>query len=334
MSIFNYNPTHKKWDHTSPVQPNVEHSEGIRPAIEWKPAAYLAVTRFDKHYEDWFVIETGKLAALDSSGKVVPAGLALQAAAYKTAFEANANADELGACKTAARAVSGLTKYTANDVAVGMKNSAGYTAALDEPVVESFFTFGTPAVNISQVALASTDTFGDSDVLVVATSVSKPIGIVPYNFWRWAGGDGSNPANYNYHNYNMQHQVAVLCDYVVELPIVLDTNYANASLPGIAAAIYTTGAPFVPGEFVKCDMNSNMVKADVSSDSFFDIVGQILEVDTTFPKDYLDRVRTAYTNLTALDKTPGSATGGLPDNIFFAAGTAAEGVARINLINR
>lgn len=333
MSIFNYQANHKKWDHTSPLQPNIEISESVRPAYEFKPAAYLALSRFDKWYENYFVIQAGKVVALDSDNKVVPAGLAAQAAAYKTAFELDTNTETITGCKTIARAVTGLTLYTATDVAAGVKNANGDAAAAGEPVVESFFKV-TGGSNLS--GLAGATVFGDSDTLTYETSISKPVGVAPYNYWRWAGGDGFNPTSYDYHNYNLQHQVAILCDYFIELPVLLDTDYASAPLTGIAAAIYTSGTPFTPGCFVKCDMDSNMVIANPSSDTMADIIGQVLAVDTDWPKDYLDRVRTAYasavTGMDTLDRTPGSATGGLPDNIYLAGGSAAKGVVRINLL--
>jgi hypothetical protein len=332
MSIFFYQANHKKWDRVSPNNPNVEVSESIRPAEEFKPADYLAVVRYDKHYEDWFVAAKGKLVSLDVQGRVVPSGLALQAAAYKTAFEDNANADTVTACKAAARAATGLTLYTVNDVALGIENFAGVAAMAGEPVVESFFTMGSPAVNLA--AATGATAFLDADELTQVNPISKPIGVSAFPVWRWCGGDGSNPTQYNQHNYNLQHQIAVLCDYYIELPVCLDTNYAAAAFTGIAAAIYTTGVPFYPGDFLKADMNSNFAKADPTSDSFFDIVGQILAVDTDWPKDHLDRVRTAYPQLDVLNRAPGSATGGLPDAIYFANGSAAEGMVRVNLINR
>lgn len=333
MSIFNYQATHKKWDHTSPLQPNIEISESVRPAYEFKPADYLPLSRFDKWFENWFVIQAGKAVALDAQNRVVPAGLALQAAAYKAAFENNSNSPEtIAGCKAVARAVSGLTLYTTNDVAEGVKNFAGQPVTAGEPVVESFFAFG--GTNLATIA--GTTSFGDSDTLTMVNPISKPVGVAPYNYWRWAGGDGFNPTQYHYHNYNLQHQVAVLCDYFIELPVVKDTDYANAPLVGIAAAIYTDGDPFTPGCFVKCDMNSNMVKANPATDSFFDVIGQVLAVDTNWPKDFLNYVRTAYganvQGMSVLDRTPGSATGGLPDNIFLAGGSAAQGVVRINLL--
>ncbi len=330
MATELYTPNFKRWDQTSPLQPNVEISEGIRPAEKLAPAAYLNLVRYDNWFKDFFVIQAGKIVALDSAGHVVPSGLALQAALYQTAFEDNANADTVGACKTAARAVAGLDLYNATDLSSGVLNFAGVLVTPGEAVVESFFTMGNPAVNLS-AALDAT-AFADGDSLTQVNVISKPIGIAPYNYWKWAGGDGSNPTQYTFHNFNQQHAVAVLADYYIEMPVVLDTNYALAPLTGIAAAIYSAGSPFTPGCFVKADLHSNFVMADPANDSYFDIIGQVWKVDTTFPKDYLDRVRTAYTQLTALDRTPGSATGGLPDNIFFANGSAQEGVVRINLI--
>ena len=59
----------------------------------------------------------------------------------------------------------------------------------------------------------------------VALAISKPVGVAPYAMWQWAGDssaldDGFNPAAYRNHNHNLQHQVAILCDYVLELPLV------------------------------------------------------------------------------------------------------------------
>lgn len=330
MSIFNYNANHKVWDRTSPLQPNIEISEGDRPAEEFKPASYLKVARYDKWYENWFVIQAGKVVALDANGKVVPAGLAAQAAAYKTDFELNTNTETITGCKTIARAVTGLDLYTADDVAQGTKNNAGNLVTVGEPVVESFFSFS--ATNLSNIA--GNTVFTDSDSLTQTNVISKPIGVVPYNVWQWAGGDGFNPTQYKFHNYNLQHQVAVLCDYYIEVPVVLDTDYAGAPMAGIAAGIYTSGSPFTPGCFVKTGLDSNFYLAS-TSDGWYDVVGQVLAVDTNWPKDYMDRVRTAWPNLGTvpeLNQSPGSASSGLPDNINMSNGSKTQGVIRINLI--
>ena len=86
-----------------------------------------------------------------------------------------------------------------------------------------------------------------------------------------------------------------------------------------------------PGAFLTFDAASDMV---AGGSDCTDIIGQVWKVETGFPKDYLDRVRTAYQGLGVLDKMPGSASAGLPDTITYAGGTALKGVIRINLINR
>jgi hypothetical protein len=41
---------------------------------------------------------------------------------------------------------------------------------------------------------------------------------------QWAGGDGWNPTAFKQHNYNRQHQVAAACDYVLQIPILPDSE--------------------------------------------------------------------------------------------------------------
>ena len=71
-SLGRYAPNHKSWDHVGNMIPVVEHSEGIRPHGEFKPAAWLPVQFFDKYYEEHFVVLPGKVLAFDNDGRVVP----------------------------------------------------------------------------------------------------------------------------------------------------------------------------------------------------------------------------------------------------------------------
>jgi len=102
-----YVANHKKWDHVGNLTPNIEISEGVRPSEELKPASYLKLVRFDKYLEDYYVVSAGKVVALDSNGDVVPAGLALQAAAYAGAY-AGANLGLAGAVNSQLQADPGL----------------------------------------------------------------------------------------------------------------------------------------------------------------------------------------------------------------------------------
>jgi hypothetical protein len=341
-----YTANHKKWDHVGNLTPNIEISEGIRPAEELIPASYLPLVRFDKYLEDYFVVSAGKVVALDSNGDVVPAGLKLQAEAYQVAWDAantggNDLEDQRDAARAAVDALTGVqgSAYAAVDVAQtningpAIKHAGGSDVVAGDYVVEGFFKVQTVANGIQFVAdLVSAD-LNDADEDLETpyeVTVSKPIGIAPYNYFRWAGGvHGGNPSGMNFHNYNMQHQLAVLCDYYIELPRV--DSKATIEFDGIAV-LFDSGVALVPGDFLTYDAGSDMI---AGGSDCTDIVGQAWKIDTGFPKDYLERVRTAYQGLGELDKMPGSASAGLPDNITYAGGDGSTlGVVRINLINR
>jgi len=345
-----YVATHKKWDHVGNLTPNVEISEGIRPAEELKPASYLKLVRFDKYLEDYFVVSAGKVVALDGNNDVVPAGLKLQATAFEAsgvgvwasgvASGAVSVQDVLDYCRASANwAGTVFTAYDSVDLQQGVidinapvvTNAAGASVENTELVVEAMFTVtigGSPYNLGSLTAPQLAGAKGTVTAIEQTLSVSFPIGIAPFNYFRWAGGDGFNPFNYNLHNYNMQHQVTVLCDYYIELPRIDDK--ADIVFTGLAV-LHDASLDLAPGAFLTYDDGSDMV---AGGSDCTDIIGQAWKIDTAFPKDYLDRVRTAYSGLGDLDKMPGSASGGLPDNVSFAGGTALKGVVRINLINR
>lgn len=412
-SVGQYVGTHKAWDHVGNILPNVEHSEGERPAIEWKVAEWLPVQFFDKHYENWFVIMPGKVVALDADGSLCPAGL-------KIAAELSGSGD--------------VVTYTLSDVEAGTIN-----VATGSPVTLAQLTDAGSTRGYTKAEIDAAGFLGRSGV---AFTVSNPVGVAPYAFLQWAGGDGFNPTAYRKHNYNMQHQVAVLCDYVLELPLVpasatsealtfspdadeagVFTDSGLANLPvaantdrtpisfagGSASTLFVnqvadksliaaagdwaidldTGAVSVKaasaplgvtvsyshyasapasvskfacavgdlkgGDMVTFDANSNFRIAS-SSNLFLDasptgaqvaramglIVGQVLDRDSSLPRDMLDRVKTSYSPalgtdasgalpgyLGQLDQMPGTANGGVPSNVHYAG--AADTVVRINL---
>jgi hypothetical protein len=198
-SIGQYTGTHKPWDHVGNILPNVEHSEGERPAIEWKVAEWLPVQFFDKHYENWFVIMPGKVVACDTDGKLCPAGL-------RIASELSGSGD--------------VVTYTVSDVEAGVIN-----VATGNPVTLAELTDGGSTRGYTKAEIDAAGFLGRAGI---AFTVSAPVGVAPYAYLQAMGGDGSNPANYRNHNYNMQHQVAVLCDYVLSLPLVPGSTSAEA----------------------------------------------------------------------------------------------------------
>lgn len=184
-----YSPTHKQWDHTGFIFPEVEISDSTSPPVQFKPADWLPVVRQDTKYEDWIVIMPGKVVATDLLGNVVPAG-------YRIKFEV-------------AGASTALT-YTADD----------YGRTVDLTTGSLYATNGTTNYTQTQVTDALI-----ARGLIRATEyardfINKPIGYAPYAMVQWCGGDGMNPANFRQHNYCRQHQVAVKTDANLQMPLV------------------------------------------------------------------------------------------------------------------
>jgi len=445
MAFNQYSANHKTWDHVGNLTPNVEYCEAARPHGEFIPAAWLPVGRYDKFYEHYFVVSAGKVVAFDREGRIVPAGL-------KVAF-AVGSSDVLTYVATTDNAEGVIDLTTGATVSA---SGAGYTRA---------------ELGAALIARGLLDNGENAEDFI-----SFPIGVAPYNFIKWAGGDGFNPAEYIEHNYNMQHRVGILCNYVIEVPLVpalqsactpsSGTGISNSAIadwsPGSNGAWFsatslsltaryaadvaigddvvlfnmphqsiaksTTLTPFTlpsvgmtdekssmaelsnsgdyfvdyevgailffktggtaiatitgnlryyaydtapasvstfacalgelwPGDFVRPDANSNFVKASVLPEATFhdasvtegasfdhsdmsemaviilraqrEIVGQVLDRED-HPKDYLDRVRTAYATLSTTDQMPGSASGGFRDQLTYAG--ASNRTVRILLL--
>ena len=315
----------KKYDHISRITPNTEISEGVRPADNFIPASYLPLVRYDKKLEDWYVISAGKVVAVDSNNRVVPAGLLKDIQAAIAAGDVND--------------ASVINAYTQTDVDEGVHNAAGNLVTAGEKVVASFFPSDDAHV-AHGLGEAGTDRI----------TVSKPLGIAPYNFFRWNGaGPDNNPMDYAYTNYNMQSGIAILTRYYIELPVVSTLN--NVAFSGMA--VFKGAA--VPGALVTYDAYSNFVPAGditVAADGTTGaaiaadlqtelneregtILGRIYMVDKVWPKDYMDRVKTwEVDGFTTTDKTPGSATNGMPDTLSYSGGDkeSTPAVVRINLL--
>ena len=471
-ALNRYSANHKPWDHVGNIIPDIEHSEGERPAVAYQVAPWLPVQFYDKYYENWVVVMPGKAVALDPQGYVMPAEYCSATAA--------------------------LT-YTSDDIVQGTIDICTGKPVTTARTVTFGYINGVYQAGAATTGGVST-TCGFMGLLGVAwpgangsTTVTKryPIGVAPYAYLQNCGGDGFNPAQYTKHNYNMQHAVAVLCDYVIRLPLVpaavltetvnaaatgsaltlasgnvftranailyaagrynttygtvpvkttdtvialalahypiaqnenLTTSIAMSSLDtgNLASAVlvtevtsvsqvnaagryfvdYPAGVIFIysadgaalptgitgattptiqyfslnsapssallskfacvltsstvipHGAFLKYGASSNLVLADPASDSFGDIIGQVVGVEK-WPLDGLDRVKTAFNppigtsslggmangvpgsasaNLGQLDRMPGSSTGGIPDLITFAGG--ADTVLIINLVSR
>lgn len=203
-TVGQYTANHKVWDHVGNIVPVVEYSEGTRPHGEFMPAAWLPVQFYDKYYEDWMTVMPGKVLAFDNDGRVVPAQYGLGSATIT---------------------------YTSNDVVAGV---------IDVRTGAPLLAGATGTFNVSSV----TNFMGRGATM----AVSKPTGVAPYAYLQWAGDgtladDGNNPAHWRQHNYNRQHRVAILCDYVLELPLVpASTSAENLTQASFASNVSTLTA--------------------------------------------------------------------------------------------
>lgn len=165
-------------------------------------------------------------------------------------------------------------KYTAADVKAGVKNAEGNPVTVDEPVITS--------------------------VIAADIKISNFVGIVNYNVFRHAGGDGYNPTYLNYRNYNPQPGVSYNMDYAYEYPMVKDEDtYKAAPMVGIAAFI---GETALPGQFITYDKDSNFVLASPTDFEYGTtkptrIIGQVSKVTKLFDPATGDATKNTYHQL-------------------------------------
>lgn len=308
------------------ITPNMFISEGLRPAQKFLPAAYLRLVRYDKKVDEYKVISTGKAVSVDWNNYLVPAGLAYD---IKYALDNKATLNSKADFITAANAGRFAEVYDSSDVAEGVKNSQGEAVTVGEPVVASFFT--------------------DYDATKVQLNgVGKVIGLAPQDIWRSAyatEGYSGTPMDTRYANFELQTGSTVLTRYFIELPVVSD--HTALILPGMT--VFEGSAP-KPGSLVTFNSRSNLVELSALEASAFAagtagdptdaelkaefnriiefvnsnekaVLGKVLYVDTQFPKDFLEMVRTYKpngVNISMLQTPDGSATKGLPNLLTFA----------------
>jgi len=302
-----YRARHRKWTEQGHATPRVTKYPGDMPNITATVAPYLPLVRWSDHDKDYFVISKGTPVALDSYGYLVPAGLAIDLA------------DGLGA---------GQVLYTQADEDYGILDAAGNTVTAGDPVCDA--------------------------LLNESITISKPVGVLHESVYvaysddympaanRGVGPGGVLPSRSRFHNYKAQGHLQILMDYVFELPVVMDT--ADVLFDGQAVFNGAAGVPTY-GDFVKIDRFSNWVLADPTTDSFYDVIGQIIDMDMRHPKGYLQYVQTLFDenkyptsfgdgefDFNGLDKMSGSATEGIDQIITYAGEDGSLGTVVVNLI--
>lgn len=180
----------KRWNHQGNMIPEVEYSEGIRPHGHYQVAQWLPTADgwYDPKFEEYLVILPGKIICLTRDGRVAPAGL-------KRWWSAAAGGDTI------------LT-YTATDVTHGvydLTTGAAVTAATSYTKTQV-----TTALRSLGLILSSED---------CDKFFSSPVGVAPYSYMNHQGDDPLRDVqSRRLDNFVMQHRIAILCDYVLELP--------------------------------------------------------------------------------------------------------------------
>jgi hypothetical protein len=290
------------------MTPNFEKKEGERFG-PFVPAMYLNSVRLEPLNYDHFVITAGQPCALDSNGYAVPAGLK----------------------KALALGAGNGAQYSAADVIAGVKKADGTAAVAGEYIVDTLIAEG--------------------------ITIGAVIGVASYDVFMQLNSDPHNPGTYQSHNYNRQNSFAILTNYLLEFPT---EGASGVAFDGMAVWKGAAKA----GDLVSYDINSRFVafaaavidETDLASVKASvelalaeqnEILGVVTAVDSQWPKQLLDQVKTAYdprlyspvvspdtgefTDGSGLDQMPGSATDGVPHAIQYAGGDLNNAVVTFKL---
>lgn len=246
----------------APVSP-IELSESVRPTGKMRPAPWLPVKRFDERAGEYIVMYGGIPVAgcqpctWDTTGKN---------AGFTDLFPASL----LDALKDLAVADVGNTvfTYSATDAAAGVKHIAtGVTVVAAQAVTYQALAdaiFGT-AVTFSD---PTPDAGGDVSLQYVIDANGDPmdhvapIGVLSYSAYRFPGGDGKNPNNFIFENKAFQDQVAITCDWLLELPVVAPatvTGSATAGAVALTVAVNLTGTPINTAGTYEVRLNGTVI---------------------------------------------------------------------------
>lgn len=247
------------------------------------------------------------------------------AAGAPCAVDSNGYAVPAGLKKALALGAGNGPQYTSEDVLAGVKNAAGAPVTAGMYVVNSMISAG--------------------------ISVGAVIGVASYDVYMQLNSDPHNPGTYESHNYNRQNSFAILTNYLLEYPTV---GASGPKFPGMA----TWKGAAKPGDLVTFDIDNHFVafaapqltsfdEVEAALKSREDIIGVVTAIESQWPKQLLDQVKTAYdprlyspvvspdtgvfTDGSGLDQMPGSATDGVPHAIQYAGGNLNTAVVTFKL---
>lgn len=237
------------------VQPKVSH-----PAGEWKPAAWLPVQWKTEASKDYFVMSSGKVVSLDRAGRVAPAGLRKvgpTAAGTGLTFTHTINQSVNNTVAT----ILGETiiTYTSldvqaktEDIRTGLPVAAADTVTIEEfceAVIQRGWVSESEIANdasqsyLFDIASDPTTTtvqmIADQAVAVIEAFISKPIGVLAYDVYSWAG---DAPGSLKFTNYQKQHLIQFITEAQMKMPqMALSTQQTSADLSAAGAWTVQSG---------------------------------------------------------------------------------------------
>lgn len=226
-----------------PITPQLTVNEDIRaPAAvggQWKPAAWLPI-QFTKTNAntgtDAFVISSGKVVAMDTEGRIVPAGM-----------------------RTLLKAGAGALTYTSTDVdwgVVDLTTGSRVTAAVSystldvgKALLERGLVLEQDVLDAGGTVPPTTNTQAET---VIDQFISRAIGVMAYDVHVWSGlpEDGDQ----FFVNYSKQHAVQFLTEIEMKVPHLVPGSQASdtfdpATLDASGSTAYVAGDFISPGQY-------------------------------------------------------------------------------------
>ena len=278
------------------ITPNNKLQENVSaPHGPWKPAAWLPVEWQDTASKDYFVISSGKIVALDATGRVVPAGYRLKIASSDTFLTYTSTDVDAGVIDIR----TGVALITADTGAVTVAVVA--EALLDRGIISE-----------SALALAyDFDSGLDSHCqAAIEAFISYPVGVLVQDVYVWAG---DSPATLTNTNYQMQHMIQFLTDVQMKVPYLASggngSDLFNSSTTAWVAGT-GTGVEIPDGELAGTRLTlsdasaSALARYDGVIESTDSVVGLVLTHSPVAKNT--DRTPVACTNATVLVTEKGS----------------------------
>lgn len=267
------------------VQPHI-----AVPAGEWRPARYLPVQWTGEASKDAFVISSGKVVCLDTTGRVADMTI-IAAARALTGVAGDLSAINFGT--VTGTAANALITYDSTDVQYGVWSIATMEAAaagsvfIDE-VAQGLLDLGLVVLGRDLAATpfhdgstaANTNVLINSNVsasqavanclLVLEAFFSAPVGVAAYDVFVWAG---DTPDELVFTNYQKQHLIQFLTQVQMKVPVIAEDSGTASSVNSGAA--YSSGSIFAQAAGVKLT-NANLVATARYSDLGANVQGMVL----------------------------------------------------------